>query len=207
MKKKQGTCNGPIAEKNSILFKTRRFQIIKKAAKLFSKKGYAQTSMREISRETGIDVGNLYYFIDSKEDILFRVFEMVHEPEIRLFENQCITSIEDPGKQLQTVIHELLTFGSRHRDEILLLYRESKLLPKDLLKIIMERESNFVKQIEEILKKGKEKKVFNFDDASFAANMIIYELSLYPLRSWNLKKFQREELMNLIERHIMNAVM
>ena len=30
------------------------------------KKGYAQTSMREISKATGIDIRNLYYFIKSK---------------------------------------------------------------------------------------------------------------------------------------------
>ena len=59
--------------RNNDLFQKRQTQIIKKATKLFMKKGYAQTSMREISKATGIDIRNLYYFIKSKEEILFLV--------------------------------------------------------------------------------------------------------------------------------------
>ena len=181
-------------------------QIIKKATKLFMKKGYAQTSMREISKATGIDISNLYYFIKNKEEILFRVFEMIHSTEIDLFEKQGIMSMEDPIEQLRTVIRELLDFGYNYGEEILLLYRESKVLPKSMRKIILGRESQFVAQIEDILKKGLERKVFDFEDASFTANMIAYELSLHPLRSWNLKKYSKEELINLLEKHVMKAV-
>lgn len=181
-------------------------QIIKKATKLFMKKGYAQTSMREISKATGIDIRNLYYFIKSKEEILFRVFEIIHAQEIQLFEKQGIMSMDDPIEQLRAVIRELLDFGYDCGDEILLLYRESKALPKRLLKIILGRESNFVTQIEEILKKGLAQKVFHFEDASFTANMIVYELSLHPLRNWNMNKYSKEELIDLLEKHIMKSV-
>lgn len=206
MRKKAASYHESAPRKNNDLFQKRQMQIVKKATKLFMKKGYAQTSMREISKATGIDISNLYYFIKSKEEILFRVFEMIHRPEIELFEKQGIMSIDDPIEQLRTVIRELLDFGHDYREEILLLYRESKVLPKSLLKIIMGRESHFVAQIEEILKKGLERKVFYFEDASFTANMIVYELSLHPLRSWNLKKYPKEELINLIEKHVMKAV-
>jgi hypothetical protein len=36
--------------------------------------------------------------------------------------------------------------------------------------------------------------------------MIAYELSLHPLRGWNLKKYSKEELINLLEKHVMKAV-
>ncbi len=194
------------AEKNN-LFQKRQLQIVKKAAKLFTKKGYAQTSMREISKATGIDISNLYYFIESKEEILFRVFEMIHRPEIEVFEKQGTLSIEDPIEQLRTVIHEIMNFASDYREEILLLYRETKNLPKKFRKRILERESSFVMQIEEILKGGLEKKVFDFKDASFTANLLVYELALIPLRGWNLKNHTNEELRNLVEEHIMKTVM
>lgn len=206
MKKKSSPGPESKSKRNNDLFQKRQMQIIKKATKLFMKKGYAQTSMREISKATGIDISNLYYFIKNKEEILFRVFEMIHSPEIDLFEKQGIMSIEDPIEQLRTVIRELLDFGYDYREEILLLYRESKVLPKSMLKVILGRESQFVAQIEDILKKGLERKVFYFEDASFTANMIVYELSLHPLRSWNLKKYSKEELINLLEKHVMKAV-
>jgi len=189
------------------LFQKRQMQIVEKAAKLFMEQGYAQTSMRQISKATGIDLSNLYYFIESKEEILFRVFEMIHRPESDIFHRKEIAGIDDPVEQLRVVIRKILNVGYKHKEEILLLYRESKLLSDKLRKAILAKENHFVTHIEAILTRGLGKKVFDFKDASFTANMIIFELSLYPLRSWNLKRHSLEELTDLIEQHIMKAVM
>jgi len=193
--------------KNNDLFQKRQMQILKKATKLFMKKGYVQTSMREISKATGIDIRNLYYFIKSKEDILFLVFEMIHQREIELFEQEGLMSMDDPKEQLRTFIHEMIDFGYNYGDEILLLYRESKALSKRLLKIILARESRVVSYVEEILNKGMARKVFYFEDASFAANMVVYQLSMHPLRHWNMEKYTKEELIELLEKQILKSVM
>ena len=207
MRTKKEIDGGPTSAEKSGVFQKRRTQIIKKAAKLFAKKGYAQTSMREISKATGIDLSNLYYFIESKEEILFRVFEMIHRPESSVFENKAIMALEDPAEQLRAVIREMMHFSFRYKDEVLLLYRESKQLPKKLLKEILARESGFIRQIEAILRKGLEKKAFAMEDPAFTAGMIAYELSLFPLRSWNLKHFSKEELIQRVESHIMGAIL
>lgn len=207
MRNKNSSSNGSSPGEKNTVFQKRQRQIVRIAAKLFMEKGYAQTSMRQISKATGIDLSNLYYFIESKEDILFKVFEMIHRPESDIFQKEEIVNIDDPAEQLKAVLREILNVGYLHKEEILLLYRESKLLSDKLLKQILARESYFIGHIENILTRGLEKKVFDFEDASFTANMIIFELSLYPLRSWNLKRHCREELTNLIERHIMKAVM
>jgi len=192
--------------KSSALFLKRQSQIIKKATKLFMKQGYAQTSMREISKATGIDIRNLYYFIRSKEEILFLVIEMIHRRELELFEKQDFMNIHDPVLQLRTVVREFIDTGYHYGPEILLLYRESKSLPKRLLKVILSRESQVVASIEEILRRGREKKMFQFEDASFTANMIVYELSLHALRNWNMKQYSKEELIDLLETHVIKAV-
>jgi len=193
--------------KNNDLFQKRQMQILKKATKLFMKKGYVQTSMREISKATGIDIRNLYYFIKSKEDILFLVFEMIHKRETELFEQEGLMSMDDPVEQLRTFIHEMIDFGYDYGDEILLLYRESKALSKRLLKVILARESTVVSYVEEILHKGMARKVFYFEDASFTANMIVYQLSLYPLRHWNMGKCPKAKLIELLEKQILKSVM
>ena len=205
-KKIEADSGHPVAEKGGV-FQKRRTQIIKKAAKLFAKKGYAQTSMREISKATGIDLSNLYYFIESKEEILFRVFEMIHRPESSVFKNPAIMELQDPAKQLRAVIREMMRFSFHYKDEVLLLYRESKQLSKKLLKEILSRESGFIREIEAILQKGLEKKVFAMEDPAFTAGMIAYELSFFPLRSWNLKRFSEEELIRRVEDHIMGAIL
>lgn len=207
MRKKEATGGQSKPRKNNSLYQKRQTHIIKKAIKLFIKKGYAQTSMREISKATGIDIRNLYYFIKSKEEILFLVFEMLHNPVYGNFQKEEIMNIDDPAEQLRTAIREMINSGFDYGDEILLMYRESKSLPKRLLKIILKRESQVFERIEEILKKGVERKVFSIEDTSFTANMILYQLSIYPLRHWNMKDYSKQDLIDLIEKNVMKTVM
>ena len=207
MRKKAASLNDSVPRKKNDLYLKRQMQITKKAMKLFIKKGYAQTSMREISNATGIDISNLYYFIKSKDEILFRVFDRIHKQEMEPFEKQEIRSIDDPVEQLRTIIQKLLDHAYDYKDEILLIYREAKSLPKSALKNILGRESHYINLIEEILKKGKARNYFHFEDASFVANKIVFEFALYPLRSWNLKKYSKEELASLLETDIMKTIM
>ncbi len=208
MKKEAAPKTEATPKRNKDLFYKRQMQIIKKATHLFMKKGYAQTSMREIAKATGIDIRNLYYFIKNKEDILFLVFDMLHKPELELFEKQGIMDIDDPIAQLSAAIRGLLDAGGRNLDdEVLLLYRESKSLPKRLLKNILARESQVVSHIETILKKGKARKIFAVEDTSYTANLIVYQLCVYPLRHWNMKEYNREELSDLMVKHVLKMVL
>ncbi|MBP7763557.1 MAG: TetR/AcrR family transcriptional regulator [Syntrophaceae bacterium] len=208
MKKEAAPKTEATPKRNKDLFYKRQMQIIKKATHLFMKKGYAQTSMREIAKATGIDIRNLYYFIKNKEDILFLVFDMLHKPELELFEKQGIMDIDDPIAQLSAAIRGLLDAGGRNLDdEVLLLYRESKSLPKRLLKNILARESEVVSHIETILKKGKARKIFAVEDTSYTANLIVYQLCVYPLRHWNMKEYNREELSDLMVKHVLKMVL
>jgi len=54
-------------------------QIMDVAEKLFHEQGYAATSMDDIARETGLLKGSLYYYISSKEDLLYWIVQDVHE--------------------------------------------------------------------------------------------------------------------------------
>src|SRR5512142_3554742 len=49
--------------------------ILRSAATIFAEKGYHQASIRDISRATGISLSGLYYYVRSKEEILFRIQE------------------------------------------------------------------------------------------------------------------------------------
>jgi AcrR family transcriptional regulator len=58
---------GPHDEKLALILRT--------AAAIFAEKGYHQASIRDISRATGISLSGLYYYVRSKEEILFRIQE------------------------------------------------------------------------------------------------------------------------------------
>ncbi|HAX99541.1 MAG TPA: hypothetical protein DCY12_11810 [Candidatus Atribacteria bacterium] len=182
--------------KSSQLVKSKRLQIAIGASRLFIKKGYFQTSIREISKETGITIGNLYDYISGKEDILYLVFDVFHSMWLDKLTEEGIFKMEEPVKQLEVAIRKMLELVNSHREMIFLMYTETKLLQKDYLEIILEKEARLVKYFEDILRRGIEKKVFKIKDPFFMANVIVYMLSLEPLRGWNLRKSYKVEQIN-----------
>ena len=189
--------------KNSELVRKKRLQIAIGASKLFVKKGYSQTSIRDISKATGLTIGNLYDYIARKEDVLYLVFDVFHSMWTNRLKEEGVFEIEDPVKQLNTAVQKMLELVSAYRDMILLMYTESKLLPKDFLRIILQKESGLVECFEKILKKGVETGVFKVRDPFFSANIIVYLLSIEPLRGWNLRRRYKVEE---IDRHIIEFV-
>jgi len=186
--------------------KKRQLLILKKASKLFIKKGYSQTTMRDISKATGINLGNLYNYISSKEDILCLSFDTYHGPAMDWFVSAGILEMEDPEKQLRIALRQVLEMIHDVMNDVLMMYRETRVLPPKFLKIVLKKENDLIKIFEGIIARGMEKKVFNVRDPFFAANMLIFQLSLYPLRSWNLKRYTREEYLDLAQETILKAI-
>lgn len=50
---------------------TRRFEILRAAARVFRERGYAQAGMRDIALAADLSPGNLYHYFRGKDDILF----------------------------------------------------------------------------------------------------------------------------------------
>lgn len=48
------------------------------AAKLFRAQGYDATSLQDLADVVGIQKGSIYHYIDTKEDLLFEIIEIVH---------------------------------------------------------------------------------------------------------------------------------
>jgi len=189
--------------KNSELVRKKRLQIAMGASKLFIKKGYSQTSIRDISKVTGLTIGNLYDYITRKEDVLYLVFDVFHSIWTNRLEEEGVFEKEDPVKQLKTAVQKMLELVNSYRDMVLLMYTETKLLPKEFIKIIMEKESGLVQCFEKILERGVEKGVFKIKHPFLIANIIVYLLSIEPLRGWNLRgRYKVEE----INRHIIEFV-
>ena len=57
----------------------RKKEIIKAAMQLFSEKGYAQTSMRDIARTMGVSLGLCYRYFDSKQILLNTAIDLYIE--------------------------------------------------------------------------------------------------------------------------------
>ena len=54
-------------------------EVVDAAAKVFAEKGYRAATLRDIAAELGMLKGSLYYYIETKEDLLYELLRRVHE--------------------------------------------------------------------------------------------------------------------------------
>lgn len=85
----------------------RRQQIIDAAYRCFARKGFHQTSMRDIYAEAELSSGAVYHYFDGKDAIIRASFEFDYERSVALFE--AAIGRDDPLQAL----HDLLDFFFR----------------------------------------------------------------------------------------------
>jgi len=85
------------------------------AADLFRRKGYAATTTRELSALLGIQNASLYYHMEKKEDLLYKLCVSTLDDvanELRA----CIAETSDPLEQLKLIMFRYTTVALRDRD-------------------------------------------------------------------------------------------
>jgi len=193
--------------KNQELVLKMQLHIAKKASKLFIKKGYHKTSIRDLSEATGMAVGSLYNYIQKKEDVLCLVFDVFHRSLREYLEKQGVYNIEDPEEQFKAFICRLLENSQNFRDEIIFMYTESWLLPQAFKEIFMQKELDNILNLEKIVKRGIDQGVFRVEYPFYTASTIIYQLSIEPLRGWTFTgKYSIEEIHRMTADHILKMV-
>jgi TetR/AcrR family transcriptional regulator, cholesterol catabolism regulator len=109
--------------------------ILLHAAAIFAKQGFAGTSMRDISRDTGVSLSGLYYYFESKQKLLYLIqntsftciMERLHkrldkadEPEMRLrilVQNHIEYFLSHPN-EMKVLSHEEEALESPYREEV-----------------------------------------------------------------------------------------
>jgi AcrR family transcriptional regulator len=99
----------------------RRAEVLRVAAELFSENGYEATSTTEIAVRLGIKGGSVYYYIDSKEALLFELVEDIYGLLLERLE-EVLAGSDDPLTKLQRLIdlHVAGMASHRHRGALIL---------------------------------------------------------------------------------------
>lgn len=153
------TSNGPIAREMRIRAKVRDGALLAKrqeyltrtSLKLFLEHGFHRTSVRQICEASGWEMGTLYLYVSSKEDILWLVAESIVRDRLKAIEG--LPGDLKPPEALEWVIRRTLNWADGKRQELNLLYRESASLRQhefDELKRIELEERDFIAKILEI---------------------------------------------------------
>lgn len=184
----------------------RQQQICQGAMKIFRKKGFNATTMRDIAEASQVSLGNLYNYIHGKEDLLFLIHSDVLDRIQRQFE-KVMRTYHDPVEQMVHVVAELFDLACQLKDEMLFIYTETKSLKRSQLHTILQRESQFVATFETLVEKVATKGQFQHREPDLIANLVVFTMAVYPLRGWNiLPRRSSEELRQALIRFVLRGV-
>jgi len=194
------------SSKKAHLIETKQQQIVDGACRVFLKKGYHPTTIREIAHACGMSMGQLYHYISSKDDVLYLVHKHMQKIWYEQLRNSAIEKIEDPLRRMTEVLNHTMKLIAENKKLFQFIYTESKHLDKRHLRVVLEMDDkNVVGFWRQLLKEVNKKKRIK-SDPNFAASLICYLMVFLPLRGWNLKDRSTKKNLELLRDFILRGL-
>jgi len=191
--------------KDPALIAKRHEQICEAALKLFSRKGFHRTTVREIANAAGLPIGTLYSYIKTKEDIFYLLYNRILASfQERMY--QATAGIRDPELQLKAALEETLRIYDAFRGEVLLLYQESHVLGGEALQSLMEVDRLYVSFFQEILERGNKEGCFAVKEPHLTAVSLLFLCAVWALKRWNLKAYRLDQAIEGLTTLILHGI-
>lgn len=103
-------------------------EVLAAAADVFYERGYASATVQDVADSLGMLKGSLYYYIDSKEDLLYLLMEEIHEGVGEMLAT--IQAEEDLSalQQLERYARATIEYNARNLKKISVYYHDIDLL-------------------------------------------------------------------------------
>ena len=152
--------------------------ILRHAARIFSEKTYHSTSMRDISRATGVSLAGLYHYCKSKEELLFLIQDNCFGRVTERLEER-LRGIEDPEQKLRIFIDNHLAFFAANMAEMKVLSHEAESLAGDLRLQVTGRKESYTRRAREILREVQDAK-----SRDTAIDLTVATYALFGMMNW-----------------------
>jgi AcrR family transcriptional regulator len=173
--------------KNKCLINRKRQQIIDGATKTFVAKGFHKSTVNDIADAAGLSMGTLYNYINTKEDILYLVYDYITNILTKEME-RAMSGIEDPKERLRAALKQNINTIYKYQDIVRFLYSESASYDRSTLHTVLSRETKYIELFEDLLKNCIDAQHIDEERLKLAADILAYMPVILPFRSWSLKR-------------------
>jgi AcrR family transcriptional regulator len=177
MRKSENARSAPEAGRTASS-KKRTQDIIDTAAEIFHEQGYSETSVHDIAEAVGILKGSLYYYIRSKEDLLFQVLSDVHDAFKGIVERT--KAIDGPAAdRLRYYVREHVIFNTQNVTKMAVFYHDYRALSEEPLAEIVERRRFYEDYLRDLIKEAQEEGSVNRE-----LNPKLAAFTLFGMMNW-----------------------
>jgi AcrR family transcriptional regulator len=152
--------------------------ILRTAARIFAEKSYHSTSMRDISRATGVSLAGLYHYCKSKEELLFLIQDQCFGRVLERLE-QRTKGISDPFEKLRIFIDNHLSFFAANMAEMKVLSHEAESLGGDLHKHVSTKKERYARVARKILREIAEQ-----ERTKVQIDLTVATYALFGMMNW-----------------------
>jgi TetR/AcrR family transcriptional regulator, cholesterol catabolism regulator len=119
-----GTRQGPKLER-----------LLSVAAGLMADRGFAQTTMRDVARETGYSLAGMYYYFENKDDLLFQIQQRSFS-SLLAEQEAAVAGNDDAADKLRRLVDNHLAHFTRNASELKVCTFELQTLERDRYELI-----------------------------------------------------------------------
>ena len=192
--------------KDESLIVKRREQMIRGAVTLFKEKGFHRTTTREIAKAAGFSIGTLYEYIRTKEDVLYLVCDSIYDEVHTRLDRLDIE--QGSFNVLVTAIEHYYTLIDDMQDEFVVMYQESKSLPKDALSYVLNKEIEMVALFERLLTQCVDNGEIQMTpkEVVMASHHIFVQGQMWAFRRWALNDFTIQEFIGMQTKFLLQGM-
>ena len=153
--------------------------ILRNAARIFAEKGYHSTTMRDISRETGVSLAGLYYYCRSKEELLFLIQDNCFGHVLERLE-QRLSETSGGVEKLRLVIENHLSFFAANMSEMKVLSHEADSLAGEMHEHVSGKKQQYTRLVRQILSEAHAEQ----EDSRAAVDLTVAAYALFGMMNW-----------------------
>ncbi|HEY0003961.1 MAG TPA: TetR/AcrR family transcriptional regulator [Pyrinomonadaceae bacterium] len=153
--------------------------ILRTAAQIFAEKSYHSTSMRDISRATGVSLAGLYHYCRSKEELLFLIQDNCFGHVLERL-NQRLGETSDPVERLRIFIDNHLAFFAANMAEMKVLSHEAESLEGEMLDRVAGKKQQYTRLARRILSEVQQA----LPEAQRQINLTVATYALFGMMNW-----------------------
>lgn len=176
-------------------------RIIDSVLKLSSRRGFHETSMRDLAKASGLSMGGLYSYVDNKNTLLVMILTEVAETVERALGDAPCGIEAEPLRHLRWLIETHIRLTEAMQPWFVFAYMEAKGFPAPARKLAIESELATERIFAAVLSRGLEQGVFVIEDVDLTASLI------KPLlQDWYVKRAKYRKRGTSIQRYVAGVV-
>jgi AcrR family transcriptional regulator len=170
------TSGAPIS-RSLTRFDRRLSKILDHATAVFYEKGYEGASMRDLSRVTGLSLAGLYYYFESKEELLCLIQKHYFTVVVDRLQKR-LTGISDPETRVRTfILNHFEYFLTENYKATKVLSKEDDVLAGNLGAEVQVLKRRYYRGCADLVEALKQEKGLEF-------NTRVAALSLFGMMNW-----------------------